>query len=50
MEKQITDMENWQQYNKLFYLPLEIASVAVVGVSAAVEIPLGAASAPNCGI
>ena len=30
--------------------PLEIASVAVVGVSAAVEIPLGAASAPNCGI
>ena len=49
-EKQITDMENWQQYNKLFYLPLEIASVAVVGVSAAVEIPLGAASAPNCGI
>lgn len=31
-------------------IPLERASVAVVGVSALVEIPLGAASAPICGI
>ena len=31
-------------------IPLEIAKVAVVGVSAEVDIPLGAASAPNCGI